>query len=83
MMLANLNKEILVNRSQRWLVYHRLQELDIPCESGSHKPLFAEINTPTAAIQLWCVVRRLRISREELITLLESCWELKIDEPED
>jgi hypothetical protein len=58
----------------RWEVYHRLQELEIPCECATERPLQASITTATAAIQVWSVVRQVTASRRELVTWLEDCW---------
>ena len=68
---------INVNWADRWQVYHRLQELEIPCKCRSNEPLRVEINTPIATMQLWCILRRLRVSRSESVSWLESCWQTK------
>lgn len=60
----------------RWQVYRRLQELSIPCQCGTNRPLMAQIDDVTAAIQLWSVIRQLTVSRHELVCCLERCWRL-------
>jgi hypothetical protein len=61
----------------RWQVYKRLQELDIPCCCESNQPLKVEIGNPSAGIQLWSVIRQFTISRQEMIYTLERCWQNK------
>ena len=58
----------------RWLVYHRLQELDIPCFCATHQPLEAQVSSPTAMIQLWSISQQYSASRQELIDWLQICW---------
>ena len=64
-----------VNRSERWEIYHRLQELQIPCQCSPNQPLRVQLDHATAAIQLWSVVRQLTAPRSELISWLNLCWE--------
>ncbi|HEY9649192.1 MAG TPA: Asr1405/Asl0597 family protein [Coleofasciculaceae cyanobacterium] len=66
--------------ADRWQVYRRLQELSIPCHCGMNKPLVAQVNDVAAAIQLWSVVRPLNVSRRDLITWLEQCWQMRQDQ---
>ncbi|GET37282.1 Asr1405/Asl0597 family protein [Microseira wollei] len=68
---------VLVQRGDRWQVYQRLQELGIPCWCSSDGYLQAEINTPTAALQLWSVVRQLSAKRREMTFWLHRCWHCK------
>jgi hypothetical protein len=65
---------IAVERADRWMVYRRLQELDIPCTCHSDRPLQVEITTPLAAIQLWSAVKQVVESRSELVEWLKVCW---------
>lgn len=58
----------------RWLVYKRLQELEIPCWCSINQPLQVQIDTLKDAIQLFSVVRQFTRSRQELIESLEHCW---------
>ena len=67
---------IEVDQCDRWIVYHRLQELNIPCSCEAHKPLQAEASSPTAMVQLWSVTKQYSASREELIDWLKGCWNL-------
>lgn len=58
----------------RWNVYNRLQELSIPCQCRCGSPLKVAVDSPTAALQVWSVVRRLTTSRTVAIDALENCW---------
>ncbi|MFN3926694.1 MAG: Asr1405/Asl0597 family protein [Pseudanabaenaceae cyanobacterium] len=59
----------------RWLVYYRLQELDIPCVCGGGQPLKIEANTPTQLVQAWSVFKQFKWQREKAIAWLEQCWQ--------
>ncbi|BAZ01648.1 hypothetical protein NIES37_56520 [Tolypothrix tenuis PCC 7101] len=63
-----------VNWADRWQVYQRLQELDIPCWCESNQPLQVEITNPLAIIQLWSVMRQFSVSRQDIISSLEKSW---------
>jgi hypothetical protein len=76
---SSSNQVIQVQGADRWEVYHRLQELDIPCECNVNQPLQIELNTHIQAIQLWSVVRRIKAPRQELVLWLDRCWELDVD----
>ncbi|HEY9622756.1 MAG TPA: Asr1405/Asl0597 family protein [Crinalium sp.] len=71
---AQSDQSISVPLSDRWLVYQRLQELDIPCHRLGDGSLQADINTPTAATQLWSITFQLTASRQQLISWLNRCW---------
>ncbi|MDZ7956766.1 MAG: hypothetical protein RMY34_02465 [Aulosira sp. DedQUE10] len=69
------SKHILeVNWADRWQVYQRLQELDVPCLCESNQPLQVEINSPLAIVQLWSVMRQFSVSRQDIISSLEKSW---------
>lgn len=67
---------IEINKSERWIVYRRLQELEIPCRCGTNQPLSYQLNDVTSAIQVWSVVRQLTVPRWELASWLECCWRI-------
>ncbi|MBN3924106.1 Asr1405/Asl0597 family protein [Nostoc sp. NMS4] len=69
-----INHLVEVNWADRWQVYQRLEELNIPCSCAANQPLKVEISNPTAAVQLWSVVRRFTASRQDQILTLECCW---------
>jgi predicted HAD superfamily phosphohydrolase YqeG len=68
---------IQVNWADRWRVYQRLQELDIPCWCEANQPLTVQIDNVVAAIQLWSVMRQFMASRQELLWSLEQCWQYR------
>jgi len=63
-----------VNWADRWQVYQRLHELDIPCCCETNQPLQVEIANPLAMVQFWCVMRRFTDCRQNLIQILENSW---------
>ncbi|MDF5712102.1 MAG: hypothetical protein PUP90_31625 [Nostoc sp. S4] len=63
-----------VSWADRWQVYHRLKELDIPCSCTTNQPLEVQIGSVTAAVQLWSVIQRFTSSRQDQIWTLECCW---------
>ncbi|MBE9167773.1 hypothetical protein IQ238_09665 [Pleurocapsales cyanobacterium LEGE 06147] len=68
---------VTVNWAERWSVYYRLQELQIPCKCSTNQPLQVQLDSTKTAIQLWSVARQFNGSRQELVDWLECCWQLK------
>ena len=66
-----------IQNTERWSIYHRLQELEMPCKCSTNQPLEVELNTPNAIAQLCCVVKQSTASRGELIDWLDDCWKLR------
>ncbi|NJL39468.1 MAG: hypothetical protein HC840_09320 [Leptolyngbyaceae cyanobacterium RM2_2_4] len=66
---------VSISRSDRWQVYARLQELDIPCICLGDGRFQAKIDTPLAALQLWSVIYQFTSSRRQLVEQLERCWQ--------
>ncbi|MBV6623627.1 MAG: hypothetical protein KI793_11945 [Rivularia sp. (in: Bacteria)] len=64
---------VKVSWADRWQVYQRLQELNIPSWCSGNQPLTVEITNTEAAIQLWSVTRQLNASRQDLICSLKEC----------
>ncbi|MCL6435603.1 MAG: hypothetical protein K6T90_15605 [Leptolyngbyaceae cyanobacterium HOT.MB2.61] len=58
----------------RWCIYHRLQELMIPCACSKDGSLRVEVNHGIAAILLRSTVQQFTASRQELVDWLERCW---------
>ncbi|NEP13629.1 MAG: hypothetical protein F6K14_26190 [Symploca sp. SIO2C1] len=73
---AETEQIIEINRTDRWSAYRRLQELGIPCRCKTEQPLRVQINDVTAAIQIWSVVRQMKLSRCDLACWLEKCWQI-------
>ncbi|MBD2354113.1 hypothetical protein H6G41_05660 [Tolypothrix sp. FACHB-123] len=70
------SKHVLeVNWVDRWQVYQRLQELDIPCWCEPNQPLKVEISNSLAAVQLWSLMRQFTLKRQDLVWSLEKCWQ--------
>lgn len=70
------SKQVIeVNWADRWFVYHRLQELGIPCHCSSYQPLQMELNNTISAIQLWSINKQLKGNRQDLISWLNHCWQ--------
>ncbi|MEO1428920.1 MAG: Asr1405/Asl0597 family protein [Cyanobacteria bacterium J06633_8] len=70
---SQIKHVVEVNWADRWQVYQRLQELNIPSWCSSNQPLTVEIANTEAAIQLWSVMRQLNASRQDLIHTLKEC----------
>lgn len=67
---------VQVNWADRWQVYQRLRELDIPCWCETNQQLQVEIDHPIAVVQLWSVVRQFTVVRPDLIWTLEHIWKI-------
>ncbi|NET01324.1 MAG: hypothetical protein F6K62_12640 [Sphaerospermopsis sp. SIO1G2] len=65
-----------VSWADRWQVYQRLNELDIPCCCETNQPLEVEVTNPQIAVQIWSITRQFTASRQELINRLEDCWNI-------
>lgn len=63
--------------ANRWQVYQRLQDLNIPCECSTNKPLRVDVRSATDAIQLWSVIKQFNAGRPELIDWLNRCWQTR------
>jgi len=70
-------QDVEISWGDRWQVYRRLQELEIPCQCRTNQPLRYQLNDVAAAIQLWSVVRQLTVERRELASWLERCWQIR------
>jgi hypothetical protein len=70
------NRQVLsISLCDRWQVYQRLQELDIPCTRLEDGRLQAEVNDSlTTILQVWSVVFQLTASRQQIVNWLEQCW---------
>ena len=71
------DQKIEISWGDRWQVYRRLQELEVPCQCRTNQPLYYQIQDVAAAIQLWSVVRQLTVPRRELASWLEHCWQIR------
>ena len=74
---VNSSRQVVkVARSDRWHLYHRLQELMIPCWCLPDGTLQVEIQDGQNALLLWSVVRQFSASRKELVDWLNQCWNI-------
>ncbi|PZO54181.1 MAG: hypothetical protein DCF15_11980 [Phormidesmis priestleyi] len=71
---AVVSQAVAVHCEDRWQVYHRLQELEIDCQCQSFQPLQVHITTPTAAVQLWSIVKSISDPRTVQIDRLTQSW---------
>jgi hypothetical protein len=67
---------VAVPRIDRWRIYHRLQELMIPCWCPEDGSLRVEVQNSTGALLLRSVVQQFMASRPEMVRWLERCWEM-------
>lgn len=75
--IASVAFKVDVSRSDRWRIYHRLQELTIPCWCLEDGSLRVEVKDSIAAILVRSVVQQIVASRPELLKWLESCWQFQ------
>jgi hypothetical protein len=66
-----------VARGDRWQIYHRLQELMIPCWCPADGSLRVEVNSSIAAVLLRSTIQQFVAPRQELVDWLERCWQTK------
>lgn len=66
-----------IKSMERWSIYHRLQELEIPCQCSTNQPLSVKLNNPKAIAQLCFVVKQSTAPRSELIDWLNHCWKIR------
>ncbi|QLE54498.1 Asr1405/Asl0597 family protein [Nostoc sp. TCL26-01] len=79
-MLPPCSSQVLqIPLCDRWQIYHRLQELTIPCSCTTDGSLRVEVNSCVAAILVRSTVMQFLASRQELIDWLERCWYCKYD----
>jgi hypothetical protein len=67
---------VAIDRCDRWLAEHRLQELGIVCSCSPEGGLSVAINSPLTAVQLWSTIRQLTTSRDWKLNWLKHCWNL-------
>ncbi|MEA5619094.1 hypothetical protein VB711_14790 [Cronbergia sp. UHCC 0137] len=65
---------LLIPLSDRWQIYHRLQELMIDCSCPPDGSLRVQINTVKEAILVRSTVMQILAPRHELVQWLENCW---------
>ena len=68
-----------INRCERWSVYRRLQELNIPSWCPADGALWVEIDNCIHAILLRSTIQQFVSTRSESIDWLERCWTTESD----
>ena len=67
-----------IDRCDRWSVYRRLQELNIPCWCPEDGTLWVEIDRCIHAILLRSTIQQFVSTRAELADWLERCWSTEV-----
>ncbi|MBH8574811.1 hypothetical protein I8752_17640 [Nostocaceae cyanobacterium CENA369] len=69
------NQVLQIPLSDRWLIYHRLQELMISCSCPADGSLRVQVNNLLEAVLIRSTVMQFLASRQELIEWLDRCWD--------
>ncbi|MBD2693797.1 Asr1405/Asl0597 family protein [Anabaena catenula] len=73
--MFSLGEQVLqIPLSDRWQIYHRLQELMITCSCPPDGSLRVQIHSLQEAILVRSAVMQFLASRCELVKWLEDCW---------
>lgn len=72
---AKTQQVLEIDWADRWLIYHRLQDLSIPCHCAMNQPLRVEVNSSLTAMQVWSVCQQLQAPRNYLVSWLRRCWQ--------
>ncbi len=75
--VSTTNNIVSIQWKHKWDIYHRLKALEIDCQCQTNQPLLIQLNTTQSAIQVWSVVKHLSAPRQELVSWLNRCWQLK------
>lgn len=76
---SDFNAQIVeIPVSDRWRIYHRLQELMIPCSCPPDGSLVVEVNDAIAAVLVRSTVQHFLATRQELLDWLNRCWTANI-----
>lgn len=81
---TNQLKEVAtVSWAQRWQVYSRFQELEIPCHCAPNQALQVAVDNCTQAMQVRSVLWQLSAPRLEQVEWLMRCWKNPANPPLD
>jgi hypothetical protein len=69
------NQVLQIPLSDRWLIYHRLQELMIESCCLADGSLRVQVNNLQEAMLIRSTVMQFFASRQELVDWLERCWQ--------
>jgi hypothetical protein len=67
-----------IDRTDRWCIYHRLQELNLPCWCLPDGSLWVDVLSCSAALLVRSVVLQMLAPRTELVDWLERCQVCKV-----
>lgn len=73
-----VSQVVKIDRSDRWSVYRRLQELNIPCWCPEDGTLWIEIDRCIHAVLLRSTIQQFACTRSELADWLERCWSTQV-----
>lgn len=73
---TSVGQIVNVSRILRWQIYHRLQELRIPCWCPADGSLRVEVNDSVSAMLVRSTVQQFVAPRQELLDWLERCWQI-------
>lgn len=73
---TSVSQVVNVSRILRWQIYHRLQELKIPCWCPPDGSLRVEVNDSISAVLVRSTVQQFVAPRQELVNWLERCWRI-------
>jgi hypothetical protein len=65
-----------VQRSDRWQIWQRLQDLGISCDCVQDGTLRVNAGSALIATQVWSVTWRQSASRQQLVEWLCYCWQV-------
>ena len=66
-----------VKWAYRWSVFRRLQELNIDCKCSTNEPLLVDLDSLTTLMQVRSVLSQFSASRQDLVSRLDNCWQVK------
>ncbi len=69
---------LTIDRTDRWTIAHRLQELQIACWCLEDGSCWVDIPNSTTALLLRSVIHQILAPRQELINWLEQCWGMQL-----
>ncbi|MGF1458103.1 MAG: Asr1405/Asl0597 family protein [Leptolyngbyaceae cyanobacterium] len=69
---------VSVNRSDRWSIHRRLQELDIASLCPADGTLWVQVNNATDLVLVRSTIRQFLTSRQEDLDWLERCWTTQV-----
>ncbi|RZM75671.1 Asr1405/Asl0597 family protein [Leptolyngbya iicbica] len=67
-----------IQRCDRWSIYHRLQELNIPCACPADGTLRLEVNHAVALILARSTVQQFTTTFQEQRDWLDRCWHTSV-----